>query len=495
MPAICGSFGASGAVKAEPVSSIRRGWFLPAFGLVVVVVALRLLALSFDHTDLFVDETQYWLWGQRLDFGYYSKPPLIGWLLRAVTDLAGSSDPFWVRMPGAVLHGLTALILGALAARIAGARAGIWAAVLYITLPFVALGSWLISTDTVMAPFFALALLFFWRAGESRAAREGAMAGLAIGLAFMAKYAAIYFWGGAVLAMLIVPARRIGWRAFAAMAAVFALVIAPNVVWNLTHKLTTLQHTLDNVGWVRAGAGANIASMAEFFGAQFAVFGPVAFAALLWGVTRLGDPVKRALAALSILPIVAVTVQAFLGKAQANWAVAAYFAGTVLAVLVLPRRGRIAALAINLLACLAVPVLTIFAPVLGPADKPWMKRYLGRAELSTRILDLARAEGVPVYAQDRDILADLFYTGRGIVGPGGVTVYAPQPRPHAHNYYEQNFALPPDAAGKVLAILPAPFACGGGDLPPDGMLNGSGTWAGKGITAYLADAECFDAAP
>ncbi|SOB94871.1 ArnT family glycosyltransferase [Rhodobacter maris] len=472
-----------------------RGWVLPALLVVIAVVALRLVVLAFDSTDLFVDEAQYWLWGQRLDFGYYSKPPLIGWLLRAVTDLAGSSDPFWVRMPGAVLHGLTAMILGALGARIAGARAGVWAAVLYVTLPFVALGSWLISTDTVMAPFFALALLFFWRAGESRSAREGAMAGLALGLAFMAKYAALYFWGGAVLAMLLVPARWIGWRALGAMLGVFALVVAPNVVWNLTHKLTTLEHTLDNVGWVRAGAGANIASMAEFFGAQFVVFGPVTFVALLWGITRLGDPVKRALAALSILPLVAVTVQAFLGKAQANWAVAAYFAGTVLVVLVLPQRGRIAALALNLLACLAVPVLTIFAPALGPAEKPWMKRYLGRADLSTRVLDLARAEGVPVYAEDRDILADLFYTGRGLVGPGGVTVYAPQPGPRARNYYEQNFALPRDYRGKVLAVLPAPLTCGGGDLPPAGNLNGSGTWAGKGITPYIVDAECLHAAP
>ncbi|MFD2175658.1 ArnT family glycosyltransferase [Rhodobacter lacus] len=483
-------------MTSEGAKSERRGgWLLPAALVVSAVVALRLGALAFDRTDLFVDEAQYWLWGQRLDFGYYSKPPLIGWLLRAVTDLAGSSDPFWVRMPGAVLHGLTALILGALGARIGGARAGLAAAVLYITLPFVALGSWLISTDTVMAPFFALALLFFWRAGESRAPREGAMAGLAIGLAFMAKYAALYFWGGAALAMLLVPARRIGWRALGAMLGAFALVIAPNVVWNLTHKLTTLEHTLDNVGWVRAGAGANIASMAEFFGAQFAVFGPVTFAVLLWGFTRLGDPVKRALAALSILPLVAVTAQAFLGKAQANWAVAAYFAGTVLVALLLSRRALLGALALNLLACLAVPVLSVFAPGLGPDDKPWMKRYLGRAELSTRILDLARAEGLPVYAQDRDILADLFYTGRDQVGPGGVTVYAPPPGARAHNYYEQNFALPRDYRGKVLAVLPAPLTCGAGDLPPAANLNGAGTWAGKGITPYVVDAECLHAAP
>ena len=94
----------------------RQGWFLPASALVGAVTLARLAALWFDRTDLFVDESQYWLWGQRLDFGYFSKPPLIAWVIRGVTELAGSDAAFWVRLPGAILHGVTALILAALAA-------------------------------------------------------------------------------------------------------------------------------------------------------------------------------------------------------------------------------------------------------------------------------------------------------------------------------------------------------------------------------------------
>jgi 4-amino-4-deoxy-L-arabinose transferase-like glycosyltransferase len=141
----------------------KADWLRPALLIVLAVTLLRLLALAFDRTDLFVDETQYWLWGQRLDFGYYSKPPLIGWAIRLVTDLAGSDARFWVRMPGSVLHGVTALILAALAARLGGARAAIWTAALYVTLPFVAVGSVMFSTDTVMAPFFAAAVMRCWR--------------------------------------------------------------------------------------------------------------------------------------------------------------------------------------------------------------------------------------------------------------------------------------------------------------------------------------------
>ncbi|RWR13692.1 ArnT family glycosyltransferase [Paenirhodobacter populi] len=465
------------------------GWLRPALFVVLAVTVFRLVMLAFDRTDLFVDETQYWLWGQRLDFGYYSKPPLIGWVIGLVTRLA-SDAPFWVRMPGTLFHAATALILAALAARIAGRAAAIWTAALYVTLPFVGVGTVMISTDTIMAPFFALALLFFWRCGEDRRPVFALAAGAAIGAAFMAKYAAIYFLIGAGLAMIAVPGRRIGWGNAALMVLAFAVVISPNVVWNLTHKLATVEHTMDNVGWVRGGAGLNFGSMAEFFGSQFGVFGPVAMVALLVGYFRRGAD-ARALALLSVPPLIAVTVQALLGKAYANWAVAAYFAGTVLAVLVLPRWGRWLALAFNLIVTVTIPVLTVLAPWPVVNGKPLLNRYLGREELSTRILALAQADGVPVYADDRDILADLFYTGRN----SGVTIYAPRNEGRPRNYYEQTFPLPEGFDGRILVLRREPLDCGAGAMPPAGILATSGVWSDRQIIPYVVDGGCLAARP
>ena len=44
-----------------------------------LVTLWRVALLPFDRADLYVDEAQYWFWGQELAWGYYSKPPLIGW--------------------------------------------------------------------------------------------------------------------------------------------------------------------------------------------------------------------------------------------------------------------------------------------------------------------------------------------------------------------------------------------------------------------------------
>ncbi|MCB2117569.1 MAG: glycosyltransferase family 39 protein [Rhodobacteraceae bacterium] len=472
-----------------------RGWFGAALAAVVAVTAFRLVALWFDRTDLFVDESQYWLWGRNLDLGYYSKPPLIAWVIRSVTEAFGSDAPFFVRLPGAILHGVTALILGAVAARLVSARAAFWTALTYVTLPMAALGSVLISTDTVMAPFFAAAILLYVRAVETGRAGPAMLAGVCAGFATLAKYAGVYFLIGAGLAALVVPAMRIPLRAWVLLPAAFAATILPNILWNLANDLTTVEHTMDNVGWVRGEswlAGLNPAGLAEFFGTQFGVAGPVVFAALLWGYLRPGTSVLRALALMSIPPLLIVCVQALLDKAYANWAVAAYFPGTVLAVAVLLTRApRLlpVSLAINGAISLVLPLLIVLAPWPAPNGKPLLARYLGRADMSRQIIAAAEGQGARIVAaRDRDILADLFHTGRA----SGIAFAAPAPKGRAMSYYEQRYPLGQGSL-PVLLIADAAPECAG--EPTVQFETAGGAYAGRHISAWATTADCANAAP
>lgn len=473
-------------------------WTRRAVWIVAAITLARVVTLWFDRTDLFVDESQYWLWGRNLDLGYYSKPPLIAWVIRAVTEVAGSDAPFWVRLPGPVFHGATALILGALAARLFPARAAVWVAVTYATLPFAALGSLLISTDTIMAPFFAAALLFHFRTIESGRAGAAAATGIAVGLAFLAKYAAVYFLVGAALAALFVPWGRISVRNGLILAAAFAVTTLPNVGWNLANDLTTVEHTMDNVGWVRGEswfAGLNPAGPAEFFLSQFAVFGPVLFAALLVGYLRPGSERVRALVFLSLPALIVVCIQALLDKAYANWAVASYFAGTLIAVpLLLDRAPRALwlSLAINGAVSVLLPLLAVTAPAPERGGTPLLARYLGRADLSHEIIAAAQEAGTPVIvARDRDILADLFHTGRD----AGFAIHAPRPVERAQSYYEQTYPLP-ENAGQVLLIADHAPNCGSGPVSPIRRFDTArGAYAGRDIAAYLVTSECANAQP
>ncbi|MCB6180050.1 glycosyltransferase family 39 protein [Rhodobacter sp. Har01] len=466
------------------------GWLAPVLGLVVAVVALRWAALAFDRTDLFVDEAQYWLWGQHFDWGYFSKPPMIGWLIGAVTGLAGSDAPFWVRMPAAALHGVTAVLLAALSVRYFGTRAALWTAAAYLSLPLVAVGSFLISTDTVMMPFFAAALLAHARLCEGGRNADAVLAGALAGLGFLAKYAALYFPLGVVLAALLFPAARIPLRQAALMAAAFLVAAAPNLVWNAANGLATLTHTAGNIGWVQPGAKAalpGLAGLARFLADQAGVAGPVVFVALLAALVRLRR--HGPLAAFALVPLAAVAVQSVLDQANANWTATAYLSGTPLALAVLAGWPRLRALglALNAALCLALVGLTLAPETRFGRDAPVLARYLGRAALSHELLALSQAQGgVPIHARDRDVLADLFYTGRD----SGIAIYAARPAGAPLHHYEQRYPLPEGIAGPVLAVLPAAPPCPV-LAPPVPVGRGPGAYAGRGLSAWLVEGDCL----
>ena len=47
----------------------------------LMITLLRSAAVITTPLELGVDEAQYWLWSQTPDFGYFTKPPLIAWII------------------------------------------------------------------------------------------------------------------------------------------------------------------------------------------------------------------------------------------------------------------------------------------------------------------------------------------------------------------------------------------------------------------------------
>ncbi len=477
-----------------------RGWFKPAASLVLAVTAFRIGLLALDQTDLFVDEAQYWLWGRELAFGYYSKPPLIAWVIRAFTELGGSDSPFWIRLPSPLLHAATALILGAIAAPRLGRATAIWVCVVYLTLPMVSVGSVMISTDTVMVPFLALSLYAWLRGLDIGGSHIWAIiAGLALGLAFLGKYAAIYFLISAGLAAIFLWQGRPGWKPALSGFGAFLLAISPNIIWNIANGMSTLEHTLDNAAWVRATdepVQVNLSGLTDFLAAQFGVFGPVFFAALLWLALRCRERTaeQRFLLFFSVPVIVIVAVQALLSEAYANWAATAYLAGTLLAVpwLLDGRKGWLrAGLALNLLIAVAVPLLTVFGTGLrgGPHGDLLLSRYLGREEMSQAILDAARSQGLDtIVAEDRDVLADLFYFSRN----GPIRVYARPVDDRPTNHYELKHSMPRALEGPVLLVAKRrdpKVDCA--VIPVDHIQPETGAYSRRSQKLFRVDAKCL----
>src|SRR6478609_9280046 len=89
---------------------------LAAAGLIAASVVLNLAYLVFDcPLDLAPDEAHYWHWSRHPDWSYYSKGPLVAWLIRGSCELFGGlsvrlvgSEMLAVRLP-AVLSSATLL--------------------------------------------------------------------------------------------------------------------------------------------------------------------------------------------------------------------------------------------------------------------------------------------------------------------------------------------------------------------------------------------------
>jgi 4-amino-4-deoxy-L-arabinose transferase-like glycosyltransferase len=405
--------------------------------MVLGLTTVRLVALFTTPFELYPDEAQYWLWSRELAFGYYSKPPMVAWLIALTTGLFGNAEPI-VRLASPLLHGGTALILYAVASRLYDARTGFWAAAIYSLMPGVQLSAGLASTDAALLFFLSLTLLAYvsLQTGASRL-RAAAGFGAALGLAFLSKYAALYIGVGAILHAVLSRDARRPWSLSAIGAAVSALAVVagPNVWWNATNGFSTVTHTAANADWDPARL-VNPQEFGEFLIGQFGVFGPVPFFAL--GLVALAA-VRRRLRGPELLlfcfaapPLLLVGVQAFLSRANANWAGATYVAGSILAAAwLLESRSRErwlkTGLALQAAAALAFVVL---AGVPGAADAVGasnsFKRARGWAETTDRVLDRAETEArspaglTAVAVDDRFLFNAIAYYGRDRLGRSGL---------------------------------------------------------------------------
>lgn len=328
----------------ETALAIRaRAWRLTLV-LVGVLTIVRVVALFATPLELYPDEAQYWLWSRHLDFGYFSKPPAIAWLIWATTRIGGDGEA-WLRIGSPLINAATALIISRIATRLYGhERHGAWvglaAAAIFSLMPGIQLSSVLITTDTPLLFFLALTI---WACvalpDASPRSRVWVAAGLgaALGMAFLSKYAAIYALASLGAHLFLSRDARRAWTPAMAVAffATLLAVFAPNMIWNYQHHFSTLEHTAANANW-KTGKLFNPGELVQFVGSQFGVFGPVPFGVLGGGAILLAA--RKRLEAADILllcfavpPLVTVAAQAFVSRANANWAAAAYVAGSVLA--------------------------------------------------------------------------------------------------------------------------------------------------------------------
>jgi 4-amino-4-deoxy-L-arabinose transferase-like glycosyltransferase len=408
----------SGVQAAKVAAEQERSFRLAVF-IIFGITLLRLLWLASGATDLYPDEAQYWLWSLKPDWGYYSKPPLVAWLIAATTWLAGSDSELAIRLAAPLLHFGTALMIYAIAQRLYDARVAFWSSLAYATLPGVWASSAIISTDAPLLFCWSIALYAFIRAREAGGERWWWAVGAAAGVGLLAKYAMAYWL---ISALLFLAARREERRhlaRFAGAAALALLIYAPNFAWNYANHFVSYHHTEANAAL--GGTLIHPTKFLAFFGSQFGVFGPVFFAALVifaaLGRRTLREGREAMLAFFALPTLTMMFVVSFLSRAEPNWAAPTYVSAIVLVVALLLAEGqRLLVWGSIVLHCTAVVALAEAKPVARmfgyalPAKYDALHRLRGWRVLGATIGQMLRQNpGTYLMADDREVMAALMY--------------------------------------------------------------------------------------
>lgn len=389
---------------------------------VALLTVARLVGLLLSSAELFFDEAQYWFWSRDLAFGYYSKPPMIAWIIRASTSVCGMSEAC-VRAPSPLIHAATAMVIYGIGRALYGARTGFWAGIVYITLPGVSFSSMLISTDVPLLFFAALALLAVVKMRDVPSWAWATVLGVAIGGGLMSKYAMSYVLLGLALYGIFTRDGRALFRMpqlYAALALGVA-ILAPNLAWNAANKFATFAHTADNAAWSQTLLHPQAAL--GFLLGQLGVFGPLLFAAFLyftylamWRGEYGAEAARgRMLLLFSVPVLVLMFVQAFVSRAHANWAAFAYIGASVFVTAALLRAQWIAFFRISLGLHLAAAVLMMLAGAFaGRVNLPGIgdpfARVQGWKSIASDIGARASAGGFRTVATDwRPLAATLAY--------------------------------------------------------------------------------------
>jgi hypothetical protein len=377
-------------------------WTLAAI-LTVMACQVLFLLVGCDW-DFCGDEAEYWAWSRRLDWSYFSRGPLIAWVIRAATETFGGlslgltgSLMLAARLPAVLLGGLTAWGIFRLATLTTGSRrSGMFAAILLPAIPVFAIGGVLITSDTPLVCCWTWAAVWVYRALRIDHLGGWIAAGLVGALGVLAKYSVLAFPASVGLFLLLSPAhrRQLIRPGFWIMSTLcVGLGLASVLVWNAQHGWAGAGQLADRVGLSDRASWGSIWPVLGFLGGEAAVLGGVWWVAGATAIiaalrTVVVPPSSHTLSAekspdpagtLFLLCLWGVTwcaclAASILGETEANWMVQGYVAvvvligrraGEVLAVGGTRARAYVAAWCFCLVAVVAVHHTDWFYPIVA----------------------------------------------------------------------------------------------------------------------------------
>ncbi|WP_353684261.1 glycosyltransferase family 39 protein [Thermodesulfovibrio sp. 3907-1M] len=444
------------------VNNLKRFFYF----FLIILSLFRVYFILHGPLDLSPDEAHYWEWSRRLDLSYYSKGPVIAYLIAFSTWLFGD-NPFGVRIFAVLCSFLSSFFVYKIGKKLFDEKTGYISGVLFQLIPLFSTFGILFTIDSPFILFWIVSMYLFILTIEKRG--YWLVLGFFIGLGLLTKYTMAFFYfcmityllgkrknavsehpmfftmssrGGqcpegslikkktlhpsinfirSFTLILSLNGREILKNPWLYVCVIISLLVfSPVIIWNAQHDWVTIKHTAGQAH-LYDGLKISLKYFAEFIGSQLIVVTPLIFALGFYFLLKpstlsLKPDTRWFLTSFSMPVLVFFLLKSIQGKVQANWAMPAYLPFLIVIAFAFARRLY---KKLVLSAILIAVVFTIFSHALPYLNLPEKidpsARLKGWRELGIKVSEmreeLEKTGKVVIFSDRYQISSELaFYT-------------------------------------------------------------------------------------
>ncbi len=300
----------------------------------LIILFVRIYSIYVFNIPLHFDEAQYWGWSQKLEWGYFSKPPVLAWIIGVNTFFCGDTE-FCIRLSSPILYFFSSIFVF-LSTKLLSQNNFLsgFSAIVFNLIPGITFSSLINTTDVPLIFFSSLFgyLFFIIYKKKNPSYLYYFLLSLAFTLGFLSKYAMFYLLISLIILLLNYKNVRNKFVNLKGLFFIFSffLLIIPHLYWNYDNGFVTFSHTADNANIQKINI--NIEEFFLFILSQFVVFGVYPFYYIICravNIKKLNEE-KEILYIFFFTPLIIVTFIALFSRANANWAVVGYPFGCIL---------------------------------------------------------------------------------------------------------------------------------------------------------------------
>lgn len=392
---------------------------------IITLTILRLVWHVFQPIGMAGDETYYWLWGFYPDWGYYSKPPLIGWIYGVLNPLFQNNTFLFKAFTTLLGSGSLVFFYKTIQLLTKNQKLAFKCLIAYSLIPTQLLISSFLTVDSPLLFSWTGACYFFARILCKPTSSLSDFLGLFVflSLGHLSKQMMLVQLPLIILTSLIYKPELLKtvklW--FTLIGSLLALL--PSIVWNSKNGWITFQHTAHHFEKAPFGFLEFIQRLIELYGSLMVLLSPLFFVLIFKAIPKLkqirSNKAFGFYALFGVLGFLIVSLLTIRQSINANWP-ASFFPGLIAFIFIAFEQSHRRLLTVGTAFAgslsLAFALFFIFLeplskPLFNAGLEPQRRAWLGYPKFAQELKALA-PEGEQIIGDShRFVLSQLAYLG------------------------------------------------------------------------------------